>query len=72
MKAFHNRYGDVVRIAPDELSFTDVRAWKDIYSNRPGHGPLSEIGHGFGRRRLMIPTLLWALTKRTIHAFAEI
>lgn len=24
MKAFHDRYGDVVRIAPDELSFTDV------------------------------------------------
>lgn len=24
----------MVRIAPDELSFTDARAWKDIYGNR--------------------------------------
>jgi cytochrome P450 len=39
MKAIHDRYGDIVRIAPNELSFTDVRAWKDIYGNRPGHAP---------------------------------
>src|SRR5436305_888718 len=39
MKAFHDRYGDIVRIAPNELSFTDARAWKDIYGNRPGHAP---------------------------------
>lgn len=30
-------YGPVVRIAPDELSYADSRAWKDIYTNRPGH-----------------------------------
>lgn len=26
----HGKYGDVVRIAPDEVSFTDPRAWRDI------------------------------------------
>jgi cytochrome P450 len=29
----HAQYGAVVRIAPDELSFTDAEAWKDIYGN---------------------------------------
>jgi cytochrome P450 len=29
----------VVRIAPNELSYTDGAAWKDIYANRPGHLP---------------------------------
>ncbi|KAK3670743.1 hypothetical protein LTR78_009435 [Recurvomyces mirabilis] len=29
----HNRYGPVVRIAPDELSYIDAQAWKDIYHN---------------------------------------
>ncbi|KAK3689203.1 cytochrome p450 monooxygenase [Podospora appendiculata] len=32
----HSKYGPVVRIAPDELSFTDPEAWKDIYGNKPG------------------------------------
>lgn len=33
----HDRYGPVVRIAPGHLSFTDVRAWKDIYGHLVGH-----------------------------------
>lgn len=37
MKEIHNTYGQVVRLAPNELSFTDSRAWKDIYGNRQGH-----------------------------------
>lgn len=31
IKRHHERYGDVVRVAPDELSFIDPAAWKDIY-----------------------------------------
>ncbi|KAF2649380.1 cytochrome P450 [Lophiostoma macrostomum CBS 122681] len=34
--AMHKRYGSVVRIAPNELSFCDPAAWEDIYSNRGG------------------------------------
>ncbi|KAF2010740.1 benzoate 4-monooxygenase cytochrome-like protein P450 [Aaosphaeria arxii CBS 175.79] len=34
LRDLHDRYGPVVRIAPDELSYTDARAWKDIYGNR--------------------------------------
>ncbi|KAF2119388.1 cytochrome P450 [Lophiotrema nucula] len=37
MKDFHRVYGPIVRIAPNELSYTDGTAWKDIYANRTGH-----------------------------------
>lgn len=32
----HAKYGEVVRISPDELSFIGASAWKDIYMARPG------------------------------------
>lgn len=35
----HKQYGDVVRIAPDELVFADARAWKDIMGHRGSHEP---------------------------------
>jgi cytochrome P450 len=43
----HKQYGDIVRIAPDELSFARTDAWNDIYSN---HGaapafPKSKVWH---------------------------
>ncbi|KAI2466962.1 cytochrome P450 [Annulohypoxylon bovei var. microspora] len=30
----HDKYGEVVRVAPNQVSFTNPQAWKDIY----GHG----------------------------------
>jgi cytochrome P450 len=38
IKKLHQEYGDIVRIAPDELSFTHGDAWKAIYGTRAGHG----------------------------------
>lgn len=38
MLDMHKKYGPVVRIAPDELSFTDSSAWKEIL----GHNPKGE------------------------------
>ncbi|CRL28245.1 Cytochrome P450 [Penicillium camemberti] len=32
----HEKYGPVLRIAPDELLFTSSRAWDDIYGIQPG------------------------------------
>ena len=32
VRDIHELYGKVVRVAPDELSFTDPTAWKDIYT----------------------------------------
>lgn len=34
LKEFHSTYGPIVRIAPDELSYADERAWDDIYRKR--------------------------------------
>jgi cytochrome P450 len=31
VRELHESYGDVVRIAPDEISYRDEAAWKDIY-----------------------------------------
>ena len=33
--SLHRKYGEVVRISPDELSFTNPSAWRDIYGHRP-------------------------------------
>lgn len=37
----HKKYGPVVRIAPNELSFDTAQSWKDIYGSLrgPGHLP---------------------------------
>jgi cytochrome P450 len=32
----HEKYGDVVRVAPNEVSHIDPQAWKDIYGFRTG------------------------------------
>ena len=32
VKSLHEHYGEIVRIGPDELSFTDPAAWKEIYT----------------------------------------
>ena len=31
----HQKYGDVVRIAPDELSYVNSDVWKDVWARRP-------------------------------------
>ena len=36
VRSFHNRYGPVVRLAFDEVSFIDAQAWTDIYGLHPG------------------------------------
>jgi hypothetical protein len=34
VKSLHDRYGDVIRWGPNELSFATADAWKDIYDRR--------------------------------------
>lgn len=33
----HLKYGPILRTMPNELTFTDPQAWKDIYGHRQGH-----------------------------------
>lgn len=35
-RELHEKYGDVVRVSPDQLSFIDPEAWKEVYGIRPG------------------------------------
>lgn len=35
LQYFHERYGKVVRVRPNELSYADPAAWHDIFLNRP-------------------------------------
>lgn len=42
VKKLHDQYGTIIRIAPDELSFVEGAAWKDIYQPKPGHGPFDK------------------------------
>ncbi|GME48511.1 Cytochrome P450 [Neofusicoccum parvum] len=37
VQKIHREYGDVVRIGPNRLSYTNPQAWKDIYGPRVGH-----------------------------------
>ncbi|KAK1977249.1 cytochrome P450 monooxygenase-like protein [Colletotrichum cereale] len=36
----HEKYGPVVRVAPNELSFSTASSWRDIYGTRKGIDPL--------------------------------
>lgn len=40
IQAAHKKYGAVVRLAPNELSYVDVQAWKDIYGHRKPGQPI--------------------------------
>ncbi|GFF77557.1 benzoate 4-monooxygenase cytochrome P450 [Aspergillus lentulus] len=41
LRSWHNKYGDVVRSGPDEVTFTTAEAWNDIYGH--GHRQLPEV-----------------------------
>ena len=40
IRDIHEAYGDVVRVGPDELSFTNPAAWRDIYGKNFARSPL--------------------------------
>ncbi|KAJ5773864.1 hypothetical protein N7457_008760, partial [Penicillium paradoxum] len=42
MLDMHKRYGDIVRIAPDELAFSHPDAWQDIMGHQKGQGEFSK------------------------------
>jgi aspirochlorine biosynthesis cytochrome P450 monooxygenase len=46
----HTKYGPIVRLAPDELSFTNPEAWPQIYNSRP-QLQKTKFHFGTGERR---------------------
>ncbi|GKT51125.1 averantin hydroxylase [Colletotrichum spaethianum] len=62
IRELHDEYGPVVRIAPDELSYTTSTAWKKIYGQRKPEFPKALDGRGIappsigGRLSLMTET----------------
>jgi cytochrome P450 len=42
LNSLHERYGDVVRIRPNALSFSGSQAAKDILTNKTGRGQLQK------------------------------
>ncbi|RDL35462.1 uncharacterized protein BP5553_07393 [Venustampulla echinocandica] len=43
----HDKYGPIVRLAPDEVSFITASAWGDIYMKQPGKPQLGKNPYDF-------------------------
>ncbi|KAI0001226.1 cytochrome P450 [Xylariaceae sp. FL0662B] len=43
LKAAHDRYGEIVRIAPGTLSYIKPQAWTDIYGYKKGGGGIAKF-----------------------------
>lgn len=81
MLAMHERYGRVVRIAPDELAFADAQAWRDIYGHRTGATKgLEEMSklRRFYRLRGVVPSIISedkenhaVLRRQMAHGFSD-
>lgn len=46
IKELHEKYGEIVRIAPNQLSYISASAWHDIYGHHPGRGTIPKWGYG--------------------------
>lgn len=72
----HEKYGEIVRTAPDQLSFINDQAWRDIYMHRQGNRQLQK---GFPGRPvngayhiINAPDDIHARQRKTLsHAFSE-
>ena len=79
IKEFHDKYGSIVRIAPNELSFIDPKALKDIYGNRPGHLPFERNRTWFKPAKAGDPESIMGsneeaharFRKTLVHAFSD-
>lgn len=56
MLGLHKKYGEIVRIAPDELAFANPQAWKDIMGHRVAGAPEFEKHQKFYRAVDNAPT----------------
>ncbi|KAI9150849.1 Cytochrome P474 monooxygenase [Paramyrothecium foliicola] len=74
----HEKYGPVVRIAPNELSFIDSKAWKDIYGHHSSH-EMTKDPHTYRPLGDLVPDSLItssrhehaAIRRQLSHGFSE-
>jgi len=79
IRELHGKYGPIVRVGPDQLSYTSPEAWRTIFGQRSNEMPKSAGGHGHTPPPNMAHTLLTAPTKQQhsekrralSHAFTE-
>jgi averantin hydroxylase len=74
----HERYGQTVRVGPDEVSYTSAEAWKDIYAHRQGHQEFAKDPYGQVTTVNGIPSMVGATRENhsrfrrlLSHAFSE-
>ncbi|KAL9085467.1 MAG: hypothetical protein Q9165_007617 [Trypethelium subeluteriae] len=71
MLEFHKKYGTVIRIAPDELSYANSQAWRDVYAHRPGQPEMSKTTIFQASAPNKIPSILGA-TKENHARFRKL
>lgn len=64
----HAKYGRVVRIGPNQLSFAEPQAWKDIYGHRTGGQAEFSKFPGFYRPDQSLPESIITIHDPTDHA----
>lgn len=75
----HRQYGEVVRIAPDELVFANAQAWKDIMGHRgPGEPEMKKAPQMYNVLKDQPPTIANApreehgrLRRQLAHGFSD-
>ncbi|KAB8302765.1 hypothetical protein EYC80_006112 [Monilinia laxa] len=74
----HKKYGEVVRIAPNELSYDSAQGWKDIYGHRVGRPQMEKSRPFYDGMQGEAPNIVSAANgdhprfRRVLsHAFSE-
>ncbi|EED22798.1 cytochrome P450, putative [Talaromyces stipitatus ATCC 10500] len=74
-KALHDKYGSVVRLAPNTLSYNSSQAWKDIYGLKPDRSELDKHPAYYKRssRNLLVVNQAdhTRMRKLIAHAFSD-
>lgn len=80
MLRLHKKYGSVVRIAPNELAFSDAEAWKDIMGHKNNAEEFAKYRPQYrpGRAAITPPDIVYsdrdehgALRRQLSHGFSD-
>lgn len=60
LQRLHSRYGPVVRYGPNDLSYTDERAWQDIFGHKKGRAENPKDKRFFGPSKNGVESMVTA------------